>query len=67
MSEATGSDRAVDGAVSDALARLGRCKPLREVLGSDFVDLLIAVKHTEFNQYQDVISPWEREHLLLNV
>ena len=51
----------------DALTRLGRSKPLREVLGSDFIDLLIAVKHTEFNQYQDVISPWEREHLLLNV
>lgn len=51
----------------EALTRFERSKPLRKVLGGDFVDLLVAVKHAEHNEYQDVISPWEREHLLLNV
>jgi glutamine synthetase len=51
----------------DALAHFARSKPLRQVLGGAFVDLLVAVKQTEHNEYQDVISPWEREHLLLNV
>ena len=51
----------------DALTGFARSKPLRSVLGAGFVDLLVAVKQTEHDEYQDVISPWEREHLLLNV
>ncbi|MBN8290914.1 glutamine synthetase [Rhodobacter sp. NTK016B] len=38
-----------------------------EVLGPDFVHLYEAVKRDEYNEFQQVISPWEREHLLLNV
>jgi glutamine synthetase len=26
-----------------------------------------SVKRNEFKEFQQVISPWEREHLLLNV
>ena len=51
----------------EALAKLARAKPLREVLGSAFVDTLIAVKQAEHDAYQSVVSSWEREHLLLNV
>jgi glutamine synthetase len=51
----------------DALQRLHRCRELREILGDEFVDLVVAVKQAEHDEYQDVISPWEREHLLLNV
>ena len=51
----------------DALIRFGRSKDLIEVLGEDFVELVVAVKQAEHDEYQDVISPWEREHLLLNV
>jgi glutamine synthetase len=40
---------------------------LKEVLGEDFVEVLLAVKQTEHDAYQQVISSWEREHLLLNV
>ena len=32
-----------------------------------FVEVLLAVKLTEHEAYQSVISSWEREHLLLNV
>ncbi len=45
------------------------CAPQAElkVLGADFVTLYMDVKLTEHEAYQQVISAWEREHLLLNV
>ncbi|MGI9494008.1 MAG: glutamine synthetase family protein [Geminicoccaceae bacterium] len=51
----------------DALDQLRRAKPLRTLLGEDFVEALIMVKEVEHRAYQQVISSWEREHLLLNV
>ncbi len=51
----------------DALNKLNGADDLREVLGDDFVSLLIEVKQAEHDAYQHVISAWEREHLLLNV
>jgi glutamine synthetase len=51
----------------DALRKLHQSDPLREVLGEAFVEVLLAVKQTEHDAYQQVISSWEREHLLLNV
>ncbi len=40
---------------------------LRRVLGPEFVDIFAAVKQAEHDEFMKVISPWEREHLLLNV
>jgi len=40
---------------------------LRDVLGDVFIDVYVAVKEVEFDNFMNVISPWEREHLLLNV
>ncbi|QDL91913.1 glutamine synthetase [Paroceanicella profunda] len=51
----------------DGVEALGRSKDLREVLGPEFVDIYAAVKRAEHDQFMRVISPWEREHLLLNV
>ena len=51
----------------EALRKLQQSGPLKEVLGEDFVEVLLAVKQTEHDAYQQVISSWEREHLLLNV
>jgi glutamine synthetase len=51
----------------DALDQLRRAKPLRQLLGEDFVEALIMVKDIEHAAYERVISSWEREHLLLNV
>ena len=50
-----------------ALDELERAKPLHEALGEDFVKLLIEVKRGEAEAFLEVISPWEREYLLLNV
>ena len=40
---------------------------LQEVLGPDFGRVYSIVKRTEYDEFLQVISPWEREHLLLNV
>ncbi|MFQ1702801.1 glutamine synthetase family protein [Loktanella agnita] len=40
---------------------------MHEVLGPDFARVYSIVKRTEYNEFLQVISPWEREHLLLNV
>ena len=41
-------------------------KELQQVLGQEFCDLYRQIKHAELLEYQREISPWEREHLLLN-
>jgi glutamine synthetase len=42
-------------------------KDLREVLGEPFMSTYAAIKRAEFETFMEVISPWEREFLLLNV
>ena len=53
--------------VDVALDALERAKPLHKVLGEDFVTLFVEVKRAEAEAFLEVISPWEREYLLLNV
>ncbi len=53
--------------LSDAIVSLLDCKPIKDVLGDRFVEALCATKEVEYNNYHQVISSWEREHLLLNV
>jgi glutamine synthetase len=53
--------------ILDAVARFRTSSDLKEVLGEDFVLLYSDVKNSEHDAYQQVISPWERQHLLLNV
>jgi len=37
------------------------------VLGQDFITVYSEIKEMEFAEFMKVISPWEREHLLLLV
>lgn len=53
--------------LADALWHLDEARDMREVLGRDFCRIYIAVKALENKEFLQVISPWEREHLLLNV
>ena len=50
-----------------ALDLLADAKPLRAILGEGFAEVYEAVKRAEYDEFLQVISPWEREHLLLNV
>ena len=52
---------------SEALKLLRECKPLVEVFSERFVRAYSAVKENEYETFSQVISSWEREHLLLNV
>jgi len=40
---------------------------LRQLLGVQFANTYAAIKRAEFETFMEVISPWEREYLLLNV
>jgi glutamine synthetase len=53
--------------LEDAIERMRACEPMREILGSSFVDAFCAVKELEYATYNRVISSWEREHLMLLV
>ena len=59
--------RPVRGLRVSAAARFRASSDLKEVLGEEFVSLFSDVKASEHDAYQQVISPWERQHLLLNV
>ncbi|GIX12407.1 MAG: glutamine synthetase [Paracoccaceae bacterium] len=51
----------------DGIEALKNSEDLREVLGHEFIEVFAAVKYSEYEEFMRVISPWEREHLLLNV
>ena len=53
--------------MGDALDLFEDAKELHEVLGPEFARVYSIVKRTEYEEFLQVISPWEREHLLLNV
>jgi len=53
--------------IGPALNALHSCKPLADILGERFVKSYLAVKRAEHREYFQVISSWEREHLLLRV
>ena len=50
-----------------ALKLMRRCAPVRRLLGEEFIQVYNAVKELEYETFFQVISSWEREHLLLNV
>lgn len=51
----------------EAVDLFEECEELTEVFGRTFVTTFAAVKRAEFATFMRVISPWEREFLLLNV
>ena len=53
--------------LDEALAIFAEADDVHKVLGEDFCHVFEAVKREEMRQYHREISPWEREHLLLNV
>jgi glutamine synthetase len=66
-SDAKSRDFELPRGLLEAVALFEDCDPLRQILGSSFVTAYAAIKRQEFETFMRVISPWEREHLLLNV
>jgi len=53
--------------LQEAVVAFDECEALQSVLGEQFSSIYKALKACEFEEYMEVVSPWEREHLLLTV
>jgi glutamine synthetase len=53
--------------LEDALARLAACRPVIDLLGEQFVATLMRLKEVELENFQGVITTWERDHLFPRV
>jgi glutamine synthetase len=51
----------------ESVALFEQATELQEILGTGFSALYGKIKQSEFEAFMRVISPWEREHLLLSV
>ncbi|MDO5757393.1 MAG: glutamine synthetase family protein [Rhodobacterales bacterium] len=60
-------DGDVPPVLGDALDLFEEAPKLHALLGPEFARVYSIVKRTEYEEFLQVISPWEREHLLLNV
>ncbi len=61
------SDADIPNVLGNALDIFDEAEELHSVLGPDFARVYSIVKRAEYEEFLQVISPWEREHLLLNV
>ncbi len=61
------ADYQLPRSLGEALNLLRDDADLAQVLGQDFVTVYTEIKEVEYAEFMKVISPWEREHLLLHV
>ena len=61
------SESDIPRVMGEALDLFDEAPALHRVLGEEFARVYSIVKRTEYEEFLQVISPWEREHLLLNV
>ncbi len=59
--------RTAVGDLEQALALLRAAPDFSAALGQEFVTVYTEIKEIEYAEFMKVISPWEREHLLLHV
>jgi glutamine synthetase len=48
-----------------ALKQMINCQPIIDLLGESFINAFYQIKMNELEAYDEVISSWERDHLLL--
>lgn len=65
--DAYDGDEAIPRDLYTALDQFDAASRLHDILGPEFARVYSIVKRTEYSEFLQVISPWEREHLLLNV
>lgn len=65
--DAYDGDGDIPRVLGEALDQFEEATSLHEVLGPDFARVYSIVKRAEYDEFLQVISPWEREHLLMNV
>ena len=52
---------------NEAVLQFEQDKDINNIFGEKFVKTLVAMRKVEYLAYMEVVSPWEREYLLLNV
>ncbi len=57
----------LDRTLKQAIDRLTDSNDVIELLGAEFVNAFRLVKQNEFEEFNRIVTQWEREHLLLNV
>ncbi|MGB1234684.1 MAG: glutamine synthetase family protein [Planktomarina sp.] len=61
------SEEAIPRDLYSALDLFDNAERLQDILHPEFGRVFSIVKKTEYSEFLQVISPWEREHLLMNV
>jgi glutamine synthetase len=64
---AYGQDFGLHRHIYSAVDALQDSDAMRDMLGDSFVDLYTALKDAEYKEFQEIITPWEREILMFNV
>jgi glutamine synthetase len=67
VGSAYGQDYGLHKHISSAVDSLRDSNAMRDMLGDAFVDLYTALKDAEYQEFQEIITPWEREILMFNV
>ncbi|MEM7614935.1 MAG: glutamine synthetase, partial [Pseudomonadota bacterium] len=67
VGEAYDQNYALPRGLLEALDAFEEEPMVTEVLGREFCDVYAALKRHEAESFLTVISPWERQHLLLSV
>ena len=64
---AYGSEFGLHRHIYSAIDALRESNAMRSILGDDFIALYSAIKDAEYMEFQEIITPWEREILMFNV
>jgi glutamine synthetase len=64
---AYGMEFALHRHIFSAICALRDSNAMRSLLGENFVSLYCALKDDEYREFQEIITPWEREILMFNV
>ncbi len=67
VGDAYDNEPAIPRGLFDALQLFDAASEIQALLDPAFAQVYSVVKRTEYDEYLQAISPWEREHLLINV
>ena len=64
---AYGGEFALHRHIYAAIEAFSSSAAMRSILGDEFVSLYTTVKEDEYREFQEIVTPWEREILMFNV
>ena len=64
---AYGDDHSLHRHIYSAIEAMRESAAMRDMLGDAFITLYTALKDDEYREFQEIITPYEREILMFNV